>query len=192
MLAQDTALFSKIIWLEWLREGVWRVWCAFWVILKHWPNNSCGLLSLCATLPYRSSSTWALKDSIRSKFSFIYLKDERLGEFVYISHGQYWISRTKNLNHNADWSWCSMVISWRISSLISIRLADKFISRSLWFRAELQFFRPRSRPSRSEKGQTGMRVTADIFKPITQNRTLGQKPILSQILLKKSWRCHFI
>ncbi len=48
VLARDTAIFSKNFWLEWLSKGVWRVGSAFWAILKHWPNNYCGLLSLCA------------------------------------------------------------------------------------------------------------------------------------------------
>ena len=48
MLAQDRAIFSQKFWLEWFRKGVWWVVSALWAILKHWPNNYCGLLSLCA------------------------------------------------------------------------------------------------------------------------------------------------
>ena len=142
--------------------------------------------------PYRSSSTWALKDSIRSEFSFIYLKDKRLGEFVYISHGQYWGSGKAKL---IIWIIIPieeiyfheyLLIWWRLSSLISVRLGDKTIFSNLWFRAELQFFRPRSRASRSEKGQTGMRVTADIFKPITQIIHL----VRNQFYPKFYWTSH--
>ena len=47
VLAQERAIFSKIFWLEWLSEGIWRVWSAFWAILKHQPNNYWGILSYC-------------------------------------------------------------------------------------------------------------------------------------------------
>ena len=51
VLVQDRALFSKIIWLEWLNVVLWRVGSAFWAILKHWPNNYWGILSYCALEP---------------------------------------------------------------------------------------------------------------------------------------------
>ena len=48
VLAPDRSLFSKIIWLEWLSECIWRVGSAIWGILKPWPNNYSGILSYCA------------------------------------------------------------------------------------------------------------------------------------------------
>ena len=50
VLTQDGALFSKIIWLKWLNEGVWRLRSAFLPILKHWLNDYCGLLTESASL----------------------------------------------------------------------------------------------------------------------------------------------
>ena len=48
VLTQERALFSKSIWLGLFKKGIWMILGAFWVILKFWPNNYCGLLDLCA------------------------------------------------------------------------------------------------------------------------------------------------
>ena len=39
VLTQYGSVFSKIIWLELLSEGVWRLGSAFWAITKPSPNN---------------------------------------------------------------------------------------------------------------------------------------------------------